>query len=127
MITFVDPVTGLDINWVVSLKMHKPFEENRNVAYAEAGDYIEPDTIYKGSYETTQLTTNPIKSDELPTFLKLVEATKKGGEILIDAQNVPLVGVVYYAIRLGALKPISTSSGKRFTFTLNLRVLRLDT
>lgn len=125
-ITFIDPDTDLDIDWDLKLSEHLPLEENRTVAVAEAGDYIEPDVIYKGSYQTTQFTTNPIPADQLATFNKLVEATKKSGEVTVDATTVPMVGVIYSAQRTGNLRAVPTSSGKHFTFQLNMRVLRIE-
>lgn len=124
-LTFIHPVTGLDQIWEVSVKNHSALEEKRKIAIADAGDYIDPDTHYKGGYETTQIISNPISVDEIDTFYLMRKGTEKGQPIEVGGSVVPLVGSDYSAIREGNLKAVELHGGRYFSFVLNLRVLSL--
>lgn len=122
-ITFVHPDTFDDVVWQLSVKEHSPILEVRNTATAEAGDYIDPDVVFKGSYETTQIISNPLSADQIETFNLLRRSTLKGRPIDVDASNSPLIGYAYTAIREGSLTPSSLHGSRYFSFVLKLRIV----
>lgn len=125
-LTVVHPDTGDDEVWSVSFKEHTPLLEKRKTATADAGDFIDPDIIYKGSYEVATLTSNPIAASQIDQFNLFRRATREGGPITVGASVVDLVGVDYTAIREGDLTPKSLHGGRYFSFVLNLRVIEVD-
>lgn len=121
-LTFVHPDTGLDVVWPVNVETHSPFLEKRSTAEANAGDYIEPDVIYKGSYDSASLSTNPLPASEIATFYLFREASKKGRVFEVQGSVVALVGSDYTAYRTGDLIPKELHGGRYFTFTMKMRV-----
>lgn len=124
-LTFRHPDTSVDVDWDVNFKLHSPFEETRFTSEAEAADYLEPETHFKGNYDTTRLTSNPLPASEMVSFNLFKRATLKGETFTVGASVVPLVGQDYIAKRVGNLKPVSTRTGRHFTFSLNCRVTEL--
>lgn len=121
-ITYTHPDTGLDVVWALNVETHSPFEEKRSTATADAGDFIAPDHIYKGSYDLTNLTTNPLPASDIDQFYLFRRATVKGREFEVQGSVVPLVGTDYIATRIGDIKPVSEHGGRYFTFKLSMRV-----
>ena len=122
-ITYAHPDTGDDETWSLNVKSHAPFEEKRSVATADAGDYIAPEVVYKGSYDLTNLQTNPLPAADIDKFYLFRRATQKGREFVVEGSAVPLIGTDYIAIREGSIKPVSAHGGRYFTFKLSMRVV----
>lgn len=125
MITLVypDPSTNEDVSWSISLREHSPYLEKRTVVTADAGDYIAPDVVEKGSYDFVTITTNPIPSSEISDFYAFREGSKGGAPVSIDATNVLIIGEPYIGIREGSLIPKSLHGGRYFSFSMTLRVI----
>lgn len=124
-LTFTHPDTNLETIWSVNFRRHSPFEEVRTTQTSDAGDYVDPEVHFGGSYDKTQLTSNPIAASEIATFYLFRRATERGTPFTVGANVVPLVASDYRAIRLGNLKPIELDNGRRFRFVLNTRVTEL--
>lgn len=125
-ITFVNEATGFDVVFEVSLREHQPIDERRVIAIADAGDFIEPDLIYKGSSTVTQFTTNALPASRIGEF-DLFRLNTRHREFTVDATTVPLVGVVYSAFRMGNTVAVSIHGGRFFYFAIDARIVRIET